>query len=95
MAFFMNLQLLNLGYLFGPLGHNFSLQYQKSTWQTTEENKEKYQLDNQLTQYQILQTNNITIVRQTVRRIANEILGVKGLTTLWIFSPLWLNRNRS
>ena len=95
MAFFMNLQLLNFGYLFGPLGHNFSLQYQKSTWQTTEENKEKYQLDYQLTEYQILQTNNIKIVRQTVRRIANEILGVKGLTTLWIFSPLWLNRNRS
>ena len=32
-------------------------------------------------QYQILQTNIIGIVWQTVRRIANEILGVKGLTT--------------
>ena len=29
--------------------------------------------------YQILQTNIIRIVWQTVRRITNEILGVKGV----------------
>lgn len=32
-----------------------------------------------LIQYQILTTKIIRIVRQTVRRISNEILGVKGL----------------
>ena len=31
-------------------------------------------------QYQILQTNITGTIRQTVRRITNEILGVKGLT---------------
>ena len=35
-------------------------------------------------QYQILRTNIIGIVSQTVRRIRNEILGVKALTT-WVF----------
>ena len=55
-----------------------------------DENKEKYQLgDYWLTQYQILQTNIIGIVWQTVRRIANKILGLKGLgwsksVTLWM-----------
>ena len=34
--------------------------------------------DYKLTQYQILQTNIIRIVWQTVRRITREILGVKG-----------------
>ena len=33
-----------------------------------------------LIQYQILQTNIIRTVWQTVRRITYEILGVKGLT---------------
>ena len=33
-------------------------------------------------QWQILQTNIMRIVWQTVRRITNEILGVKGLTLL-------------
>ena len=38
-----------------------------------------YQLrDYLLIQYQILQTNIMRIIWQTVRRIANEILGVKG-----------------
>ena len=39
---------------------------------------------------QILQTNIIRIVWQTVRRIANEILGVKGQLTIFslnIFEP--------
>ena len=41
--------------------------------------KEKYQLgDYFLIQYQILQTNIVRIIYQTVGRIANEILGVKG-----------------
>ena len=49
--------------------------------QTSDENKEKYQLgDYKLIQYQILQTNITRTVWQTVRRIANEILGVKGLS---------------
>ena len=47
---------------------------------TNDENEEKYQSgDNWLTQYQILQTNIIGIVWQTVRIIINEILGLKGL----------------
>ena len=42
------------------------------------ENKEKYQLgNNKLIQYQIFQTNITKTVWQTVRRITNEILGVK------------------
>ena len=36
---------------------------------------------------QILQTNIMRIVWQTVRRIANEILGVKGQLTTLIFEP--------
>ena len=39
--------------------------------------------DYKLTQYQILQTNITRTVWQTVRRIANEILGVKGLSAIW------------
>ena len=59
---------------------NFSLQYQYNIKQTSDENKEKYQLgDYKLIQYQILQTNITRTVWETVRRITNEILGVKGL----------------
>ena len=48
--------------------------------QTSDQNKEKYKLrENELIQHQILQTIMRT-VWQTVRRITNEILGVKGLT---------------
>ena len=32
-----------------------------------------------LIRYQILQTNIMRIISQTVRRITNEILGVKGV----------------
>ena len=35
-----------------------------------------------LIQYQILQTNITRTVRQTIRRIADEILGVQGLNSL-------------
>ena len=46
---------------------------------TSNENEEKYQLwDYYLIQYQILQTNMMRIIWQTVKRINNEILGVKG-----------------
>ena len=48
----------------------------------SDENKVKYQLgdhDYKLIQYQILQTNITRVVWQTVTRITNEILGVKGL----------------
>ena len=49
--------------------------------QTNDENKEKYKLrGNELIQHQILQTNIMRTVWQIVRRITNEILGVKGLT---------------
>ena len=66
---------------------NFSLQYQYNIKQTSGENIEKYQLgDYKLIQYQILQTNVMRTVWQTVRRITNEILGVKGLSNL--FNPL-------
>ena len=48
--------------------------------QTSDENREKFQLwDYYLIRYHILLTNIIRIVWQTVRRITNEILGVKGL----------------
>ena len=48
--------------------------------QTSDENKEKYQLWGYLlNRYQILQTNLMRIIRQTVWRIPNEILRVKGL----------------
>ena len=48
---------------------NFSLQYQYNIKQTSDENIEKYQLgDYKLIQYQILQTNVMRAVWQTVRR---------------------------
>ena len=51
--------------------------------QTSDKNKEKYQLwDYLLIQYKILQTKIMKIIWQTVRRITNEILGVKGLTPM-------------
>ena len=47
--------------------------------------KEKYQLaDYKLIQYQILQTYIIRIVWQTVRRITNEILEVRGITCWYL-----------
>ena len=47
--------------------------------QTSDENKEKYQLgDYKLIQHQILQTNITTTVWHTVKGITNEILGVKA-----------------
>ena len=43
--------------------------------------KRKYQLDGYLLiQYQILRTNIVRIILQIVRRINNEMLGVKGLS---------------
>ena len=58
---------------------NFSLQYQYNIKKTSYENKEKYQLgDYKIIQYQILQTNIQRTVWEIVRRITNEILGVKG-----------------
>ena len=43
--------------------------------------KKKIQLgDYKLIQYQILQANTTRTVRETVRKITNEILGVKGLS---------------
>ena len=59
---------------------NFSLLYQHNIKQTSDENREKYQLgDYKVIQCQILQTNITRTVWQAVRRITNEILGVKGL----------------
>ena len=46
----------------------------------SDENEEKYHLvDYWLIQYQILRADIIGIVWQTVRRIADEILGTKGI----------------
>ena len=42
----------------------------------------KKSINDQLIQYQILQNNIIRVIRQTVRRIANEIFRVKGLISL-------------
>ena len=54
--------------------------------QASDENKEKYQSwDYQWIQYQILQTNIMKIIWQTVKRITNEILGVSELE--------WLRKN--
>ena len=48
--------------------------------QKSDEKRGKYQLrDYQLIQNQILGTNIIRIVWKSVRRITNEILGLKGL----------------
>ena len=48
--------------------------------------KKKTQLGEfKLIRYQILQIEIISILWQTVRRITNENLGVKGLTALWPF----------
>ena len=59
---------------------SISLQYQYNSRQTSDENKEKYQLgDHKLIKCQILKINIKRIVWQTVRRITSEILGVKGL----------------
>ena len=53
-----------------------STQYQADI---RDENKEKHQLgDYQLIQFQILQTYIIRTVQQTVRRITNEIFGMRG-----------------
>ena len=58
---------------------NFSLQYQYNINQISDENKEKYQFeDNELIQYQILWTNITRIVWLTVRRITNLIWELKG-----------------
>ena len=43
-------------------------------------------------QYQILQTNITRIVWQTIRRITNEILGVKRLSSLRKVFPFWLDK---
>ena len=49
--------------------------------QTSDENKEKYQLgDYKFIQYQLFLPNITRTVWQTVRRITNEILGVKRLS---------------
>ena len=52
---------------------------------SSDENKEKYQSgDCKLIQYQILQINITRTVWQTVGRITNEILGVKGLIYIYL-----------
>ena len=57
-----------------------SSHYKYNIKQTSDENKEKYQLvDYKLIRYQILHTNITRTVWQTVRRITNEISGVRGL----------------
>ena len=58
----------------------FSLQYQcKNQAGDKKKEKEKDQFgDYYLIENQILQTNTILIMLQTVRRKSNEILGVKG-----------------
>ena len=70
---------------------NFSLQCQYNVKHASDENKEKYQLcDYQLILHQILWTNYIRSVKQTVWRITYQILWVKGLT--W-FSQSWNCKN--
>ena len=63
--------------------------------QSNNKNREKYKVgDDYLIWYQIIKTNIIRIVWQTVRRITTEIMGVKGLmsdclTILKYFSCIW------
>ena len=55
------------------LHYTISIQYQYNIKETSDDNKELYKLrDYELIQNQILQTNIIRIVWQTVRRIINE-----------------------
>ena len=57
--------------------------YPDNIKQTSDENKEKYQLgDYQLIQYQMLRTNITRLICQTVRRITNEIVEAEGLKGL-------------
>ena len=57
------------------------IQYQYNIKQTSDRNKQKYQLwDWYLIQYHPLGTSIVSIVWRAVRRITNEILGVKGLS---------------
>ena len=57
--------------------------------QNSDKNKEKISIGGLLVDYiQILQTNIIGIVWQTVKRITNEILGVKGVKHM-IMTLLW------
>ena len=56
--------------------------------QTSDENKEKFQLlDYYFIWYQILQTNIMRIISQTVKRISSKILGVNGLMS--VIQVLW------
>ena len=56
--------------------------------QTSDENKEKCQLlDYYIIWYQILQTNIMRIISQTVKRISSKILGVNGLMS--VIQVLW------
>ena len=57
--------------------------------QNSDKNKEKISIGGLLVDsIQILQTNIIGIVWQTVKRITNEILGVKGVKHM-IMTLLW------
>ena len=52
----------------------------------SDENKENYQLEEyKFIQYQIFQTNITRTVWQTIRRIKNEILGVKESINVIIY----------
>lgn len=61
--------------------HTFSSLCQYNIKQMSDENIEIYQLGyyNNLIQYSILQTKIISYMRQPVRKITKETLGVKGL----------------
>ena len=66
----------------------FLLKIRCNNKQTSDKNKEKYSRgDYKLMQYQILQTNITRTTWQTVKRITNDILGVKGLGTSNYSSP--------
>ena len=63
----------------------FSSQYQYKIKKTSDENQGRYQLgDYWLIQYHILRCNIRRLVEQTVRRITDDILGVKGLSGMII-----------
>ena len=64
----------------------FLLTISRNIDKNSDENKENYQLEYyKFIQYQILQTSITRTVWQTVRRITNEILGVKESINVTIY----------
>lgn len=76
--------------IFTPVSEHDRI-YSYNVKQTSDEITEKFQLgDTWLIQNQILRANIVRVVWQTVGRIANETLGVKGLRGLLVYQVCYL-----